>query len=52
MGFFEGLDAEAYDRKYRDRDLVSRILKYFNLQRGRMIVVAIFTKRQFFRTYS
>jgi ATP-binding cassette, subfamily B, bacterial len=43
MGFFEGLDAEAYDRKYRDRDLVRRILKYFNLQRGRMIVVAIFT---------
>ena len=22
MGFFEGLDAEAYDRTYRDRDLV------------------------------
>lgn len=43
MGFFEGLDAETYDRKYRDRDLLRRILGYFTLQRRRMIVVAIFT---------
>lgn len=43
MGFFEGLDAEAYDRKYRDSDLVRRILTYFKAQRGRMIVVGIFT---------
>jgi ATP-binding cassette subfamily B protein len=25
MGFFEGLEAEAYDRTYRDRDLVRRM---------------------------
>ncbi len=43
MGFFEGLDAEAYDRKYRDRDLIKRIFGYFKPQRGRMLVVAILT---------
>jgi ATP-binding cassette subfamily B protein len=43
MGFFEGLDAESYDRKYRDRDLLRRILVYFQPQRGRMLVVGIFT---------
>jgi ATP-binding cassette subfamily B protein len=43
MGFFEGLDAESYDRKYRDRDLLRRILIYFQPQRGRMLVVGIFT---------
>jgi len=43
MGFFEGLDAEAYDRKYRDRDLIKRIFGYFKPERGRMAVVAIFT---------
>ncbi len=29
MGFFAGLDAEKYDRKYSDRELVRRILHYF-----------------------
>ncbi len=30
MGFImDGLDAEAYDRKYTDRDLVRRIARYF-----------------------
>lgn len=43
MGFFEGLDAEAYDRKYRDRDLIKRIFAYFKPQRARMAVVAVFT---------
>ena len=43
MGFFEGLDAEAYDRKYRDRDLLRRIFGYFRPQRGRMLVVGVFT---------
>ena len=33
MGFFEGLDAEKYDRKYKDGDLVKRILGYFKPQR-------------------
>ena len=39
MGFFEGLDAEAYDRKYSDRALVGRILTYFKPQAKRMTVV-------------
>jgi ATP-binding cassette subfamily B protein len=43
MGFFEGLDAESYDRKYNDRDLVRRILGYFKPQRARIIVVSIIT---------
>ena len=29
MSFFEGLDAESYDRSYRDRDLARRMLTYF-----------------------
>jgi ATP-binding cassette subfamily B protein len=29
MGFFSGLDAEQYDRKYSDRYLAGRILTYF-----------------------
>jgi ATP-binding cassette subfamily B protein len=41
MGFlFDGLDAESYDRRYRDRDLVTRIAAYFWPQVGRMLVVA------------
>jgi ATP-binding cassette subfamily B protein len=40
MGFFEGLDAEAYDRKYSDRALVGRILTYFKPQVKRMVLVA------------
>lgn len=41
MGFiFDGLDAEAYDRRYRDRDLVTRIARYFRPELGRMAGVA------------
>lgn len=41
MGFImDGLDAEAYDRTYSDRDLVRRILGYFRPQIGRMLAVA------------
>ncbi|MCJ7513007.1 MAG: ABC transporter ATP-binding protein/permease, partial [Anaerolineales bacterium] len=29
MSFFEGLDAESYDRTYRDRELAQRMLVYF-----------------------
>jgi ATP-binding cassette subfamily B protein len=43
MGFFEGLDAEKYDRKYKDRDLVKRILHYFKPERGKIILVSIMT---------
>ena len=41
MGFiFDGLDAEAYDRRYSDRALVARVIGYFRPQLGRMLVVA------------
>jgi len=41
MGFImDGLDAEEYDRKYDDRDLVRRIINYFRPQLPRMAVVA------------
>jgi ATP-binding cassette subfamily B protein len=41
MGFiFDGLDAEEYDRKYGDKDLVRRILGYFRPQWRKMSVAA------------
>ncbi len=41
MGFvMDGLDSEAYDRKYNDRDLVRRILTYFRPHRRTMAIVA------------
>jgi len=41
MGFImDGLDAEAYDRQYRDIDLVKRIISYFRPQAARMAAVA------------
>ncbi|MBK9123048.1 MAG: ABC transporter ATP-binding protein [Chloroflexi bacterium] len=42
MGFImDGLDAEAYDRQYSDRDLVRRILAYFRPEGWRIGVVAL-----------
>ena len=43
MGFFEGLDAEAYDRTYRDRDLVRRMAGYFRPHLRRLAVAALAT---------
>ena len=41
MGFvMDGLDAEAYDRQYSDRQLVRRILLYFLPQTRRIVLVA------------
>ncbi|HEY7974253.1 MAG TPA: ABC transporter ATP-binding protein, partial [Ktedonobacterales bacterium] len=41
MGFImDGLDAESYDRNYKDRDLVRRILGYFRPQGRVMLLVA------------
>jgi ABC-type multidrug transport system fused ATPase/permease subunit len=41
MGFImEGLDAEAYDRAYSDRDLLRRVLSYFRPQLPLMLLVA------------
>lgn len=42
MGFFmDGLDAEAYDRTYKDSDLVRRVIGYFKPQTARMVAVAL-----------
>lgn len=42
MGFlFDGLDAEQYDRTYRDSDLVRRILGYFRPQARKMGIAAL-----------
>jgi ATP-binding cassette, subfamily B, bacterial len=41
MGFLmDGLDPEAYDRTYTDRQLVRRILSYFQPQAPKMLIVA------------
>jgi ATP-binding cassette subfamily B protein len=41
MGFIlDGLETEAYDRTYRDRELLGRILGYFRPYTGRMVLVA------------
>lgn len=39
--FMDGLEAEAYDRSYKDRELVSRIIGYFQPQRKVMVFVAV-----------
>ena len=42
MGFImDGLDAEAYDRKYSDRELLRRIIRYFGRHRSTMVMVAV-----------
>ncbi|MCB0030264.1 MAG: hypothetical protein KDE28_20275, partial [Anaerolineales bacterium] len=41
---FRGLDAEAYDRQYNDRELAGRIFSYFRPHRRKIwiVVLAIF----------
>ena len=39
MGFFAGLNDEKYDRQYTDRDLVRRIIGYFEPQKKRLSIV-------------
>ena len=42
MGFIlDGLDTEAYDRNYGDRELVRRIAGYFRVYARRMVLVAV-----------
>ena len=41
MSFFAGLDTEAYDRKYTDRQLVRRMAVYFRPHVRSTIVVVI-----------
>ena len=37
---YDGLSAEGYDRRYRDRELVGRILGYFRAERRAMLMVS------------
>jgi ATP-binding cassette subfamily B protein len=39
MGFFDGLDAEQYDRQYPDRVLARRMLGYFRPHKKRLLLV-------------
>ncbi|MBN1179335.1 MAG: ABC transporter ATP-binding protein [Anaerolineae bacterium] len=41
MGFFGGLNAEAYDRQYSDRELARRILAYFAPYRAQVVLVGL-----------
>lgn len=42
MGFLmDGLQAEAYDRSYSDRQLLSRIIGYFRPRLGRMLFIVL-----------
>jgi ATP-binding cassette subfamily B protein len=39
MSFFYGLDTEAYDRDYGDRELIRRIFGYFGPHRRRVVTI-------------
>jgi len=41
MGFFSGLSAEKYDRKYSDKKLFKRIISYFKKQSKKLIIVGV-----------
>jgi ATP-binding cassette, subfamily B, bacterial len=41
MGLWSGLDTEAYDRKYSDRDLVMRMVRYFRHKIFSIIIITI-----------
>src|SRR3972149_7944888 len=43
MGFFTGLDAEKYDRKYSDRVLLRRSAVYFKPYIGKLAWAALLT---------
>ncbi|MHB8194098.1 MAG: ABC transporter ATP-binding protein [Bellilinea sp.] len=43
MGFFTGLDAEKYDRKYSDRDLFKRSAAYFKPHISKLAWAALLT---------
>ena len=40
MGFFSGLDTEAYDREYGDRELLRRINQYLDPHRTRLVWIS------------
>ncbi len=41
MGFFSGLDVEAYDRQYTDRQLVDRMAHYFRPHMGAILTIGL-----------
>ncbi len=41
VAVMRGLDAEAYDRQYSDKELVQRILRYFRPHRRKVVIVSI-----------
>jgi ATP-binding cassette subfamily B protein len=41
MGFFTGLDTEAYDRTYSDRELLRRMLAYFSPYRRELVIASL-----------
>jgi hypothetical protein len=41
MSVFFGLDTEAYDRQYTDRELLARIVRYFAPHRRRILFVGV-----------
>ena len=41
MGFFAGLDTEAYDRKYTDRQIAKRMATYFRPHTRSLVVVVV-----------
>jgi ATP-binding cassette subfamily B protein len=41
MGFFSGLDTEAYDREYQDRELVKRIWDYMRPHAWRIVWITV-----------
>jgi ATP-binding cassette subfamily B protein len=43
MGFFDSLNAEKYDRTYRDSDLFKRIVGYFKPQWKRLVLISLVT---------
>jgi len=43
MGFFYGLNQEAYDRQYTDKELLQRIFIYFKPHTAKIVLVAVIT---------
>jgi ATP-binding cassette, subfamily B, bacterial len=41
MGFFAGLENEAYDRQYRDVDLIKRMFVYFLPYKRQLLVISL-----------
>ena len=41
MSFFSGLDYEGYDRQYTDRQLVRRIVTYFDTHLRKLVIISV-----------